>query len=433
VVAEEFSEDQVVDRRMALAREWDELVEQVQAIEGFEDFLRPPKIEQLLPAAAGGPVVIVNVSRWRCDALIVELDGVRAVKLRQLTLDETARRASNYLEVLHAAEVALGELVKAEHEMSTASSRPLIVRYRRAKQQLDAAMVAVDEMLTDLQVWMWDVIADPVLTALGRTEKPAGESATWPRVWWCPTGALTILPLHTAGHHANTGDSPPRTVLDRVVSSYTPTLRALLDARTRPGQDVEDRMLLVSAGNVDGQVPLETEAERALLHELFPHSLTDLPDKKATRDVVRLELAKHRWAHFTCHGDQNLLDPSSGGLWLSDGKLSIADLSAERFHGDFAGLSACKTAIGGIDLLDEAITLAAAFHYMGYRHVVATLWSVEQQAAEEVFGSVYQQIVTDEVLRPELAAVALHDAVRALREKCLESPQIWTPFTHTGP
>ncbi len=32
----------VVDRRMALAREWDELVEKVGKLDGFEDFLKPP-------------------------------------------------------------------------------------------------------------------------------------------------------------------------------------------------------------------------------------------------------------------------------------------------------------------------------------------------------------------------------------------------------
>jgi len=51
-----------VDRRMALAREWDELVEQVRKLEGFEDFLMPPKLETLLPAADRGPVVIAKTS-----------------------------------------------------------------------------------------------------------------------------------------------------------------------------------------------------------------------------------------------------------------------------------------------------------------------------------------------------------------------------------
>src|SRR5690242_1142344 len=62
-MAESTSVGNVVDRRMALAREWDDLVAQVRRLQGFEDFLLPPKLETLLPAAERGPVVIVNVSR----------------------------------------------------------------------------------------------------------------------------------------------------------------------------------------------------------------------------------------------------------------------------------------------------------------------------------------------------------------------------------
>lgn len=47
----------IVEPRMALAREWDRLVDEVRALDGFEDFLRPPRIETLLPAAEAG--------RWR--------------------------------------------------------------------------------------------------------------------------------------------------------------------------------------------------------------------------------------------------------------------------------------------------------------------------------------------------------------------------------
>ena len=87
----------VVDRRMALAREWDDLVAQVRELEGFEDFLMPPKLETLLPAAERGPVVIVNVSRWRCDGLIVRPDGVTARPLEKLTLAEATDQANDYL------------------------------------------------------------------------------------------------------------------------------------------------------------------------------------------------------------------------------------------------------------------------------------------------------------------------------------------------
>ncbi|MYX40196.1 hypothetical protein GTW59_03695, partial [Streptomyces sp. SID89] len=67
---------------------------------------------------------------------------------------------------------------------------------------------------------------EPVLERLGLLDAPAGEE--WPRLWWSPGGALAALPLHAAGHHDGR-----RSVLDRVVSSYTPTVRALAYARAR--------------------------------------------------------------------------------------------------------------------------------------------------------------------------------------------------------
>ena len=54
--------------------------------------------------------------------------------------------------------------------------------------------------MLDVLDWLWDVIAGPVLTALGHTGPP-GPGDPWPRVWWCPTGPLTVLPIHAAGRH----------------------------------------------------------------------------------------------------------------------------------------------------------------------------------------------------------------------------------------
>ena len=105
--------------------------------------------------------------------------------------------------------------------------------------------------------------------------------------------------------------------------------------------------------------------------------------------------------HFSCHGDQDLNDPSRGGLLLRDGMLTVADISTGRFRGDFACLSACKTAVGGVELLDETITLAAALHFTGYRHVIAALWSVDNRASAEVFSSLYRAIAGDGRLDPD--------------------------------
>jgi hypothetical protein len=443
----------LVDRRMALAREWDELVEQVRLLEGFEDFLRPPRLESLLPAASGGPVVIVNVSRWRCDALIVTEDGVRDRELPDLTLDQATEWANEYLRTLHEAELA-GQDHQTARDAVDADPTPAAIRaQRQAAAKLLEAEGRTDDMIKSLQGWLWDCVAEPVLDELGLDCAPS-EGAAWPRLWWCPTGPLMLLPVHTAGYHDEVaGDAAPRTVLDRAVSSYTPTLRALVEARAdRPvpergaastavtsaegsGDPDSDRMLVVAVSDAPGQPWLHNvAAERDVLKALFPpERRTILEGPEATRRAVDEQLARHRWVHFSCHGDQDLAEPSRGGLLLHDGILSISDISARQFRGDFAGLSACKTAVGGIDLLDEAITLAAALHYTGYRHVVAALWSVDDATSARVFRSVYGDIADGGSLRPDAAALALHTVVRALRDEARDQPRIWTPFTHTGP
>ncbi|GIF77258.1 CHAT domain-containing protein [Asanoa siamensis] len=403
--SDQFGHD--VDRRMALAREWDELVEQVRAIEGFEDFLQPPRLETLLPAAKGGPVIIVNVSRWRCDALIVTPGGVDVVELPELRQDTVVDQVQAYLDAVTTRQVATLRGTRRDMDATVSS---------------DTVEAALDRCLQ----WMWDAFAERILDRLEHN-KGGGR-----RIWWCPTGPLTLLPIHAAGYHR----SPGRSVLDRAVSSYTPTLRALVAARAEPREQggAPGRMLFVGMPDTPGQAPLpNVDTERDLLHERFDGACTELIGERATRDAVLAGLVNHRWAHFACHGEQDLADPSRGGVLVHDGQLTVADLSSQQYQGEFAFLSGCKTAVGGANLPDEAITLAAALHYTGYRHVIATLWSVWDDEAAEVADNVYGAIVRDGVLHADEAAAALHHATRALRDRHRNAPSVWTPFTHTGP
>lgn len=422
---------------MALAREWDELVEQVRQLKGFEDFLRPPRLQTLLPAAHGGPVAIINVSQWRCDALLVTLDGVRPRELPDLTAGETTQRTNTYLQTLQETErVAQDHLAVVERAESEGTATAKYAQVRAA-QAVMASLEATDRILQETQEWLWDAVAEPVLDELGLLEPPA-PGGVLPRLWWCPTGPLTLLPLHAAGYHGEAGSPAPRTVMDRVVSSYTPTLRALLEARKPrqvPAGDDGERLLIVAVGEAPGQPSLRSVArERDALVRLFPgdrHTLLD--ERAATPEVVGRELALHRWVHFSCHGDQNLTDPSEGGLLLHSGMLTVADISARQFQGEFACLSACKTATGGVNLLDEAITLAAALHYTGYRHVVATLWSVDDADTADLLEALYTDLIAEGRFSPARAARALHAAVLAMRDANPDRPSVWTPFTHTGP
>jgi hypothetical protein len=440
-----------IDQRMALAREWDELVEQVRQLDGFEDFLQPPRLDRLLPAAEAGPVVVVNVSRWRCDALIVTAGGVEVKELAGLTAEAANAQAHAYLDGLHEVEKAV-RLVYETRRRIDGAEHPLeaIAAYTEAKQLLQDAVDGCEEMLLEVTGWLWDQVAEPVLDALGITGPPE-TGQPWPRMWWCPTGLLSLLPLHAAGHHTPQGRERHQSVLDRVVPSYTPTLRALLEARRNSSRAAIDRrtadtsaesvsasppgerMLIVALPDTPGQVPLPNVArERRLLTTLFGDRHTLLEGPAATWAAVREQLPRHGWVHFSCHGDQDLADPSRGGILLHDRLLTIAEISEGRYHGDFAFLSACKTATGGVTLPDEAITLAAALHYTGYRHVIGTLWSIHDETAATVAEAVYAGLTSAGTFEPGQAAGALHMAIRYLREAGKPLSQ-WTPFTHTGP
>lgn len=74
--------------------------------------------------------------------------------------------------------------------------------------------------------WLWDGIASPVLESLGYSDIPT--SSTWPRIFWIPTGPLSALPIHAAGYHY---PGSTNTVMDRVVSSYSSSVKALIQGR----------------------------------------------------------------------------------------------------------------------------------------------------------------------------------------------------------
>jgi hypothetical protein len=432
----------LIDRRMALAREWDALVGEIRSADGFGDFLRTPKLADLTSAAADGPVAVINISSVRCDALLLTVDGVEVVPLPELSAEIVSARVSAYLK-------ALGSVQDTALKLH-GSQRGADPRSRAAARDLAAATAAFDtaradreSALDELARWLWDTTAAPVLGRLGLTAAPVGGRPR-PRLWWCPTGPLTVLPLHAAGHHPAAGaarGASSDSVLDLVVSSYTPTLRALVEARQtpsppagRPEDPTSDRLLVVAVPQAPGVAPLaEVDREWRHLAGLFPDRHTLLLGGSASRRSVLEHLPRHRWAHFSCHGTQNLADPSSGGVVLPDGVLTVADISSRQYLNDFAFLSACKTATGGASLPDEAITLAAAMHYTGYRHVIATQWSVLDSAAADVAESVYTYLTTSGAFKTEDSAYALHHAITDCRNRRGWPLSWWSPFTHTGP
>ncbi|WP_069736762.1 CHAT domain-containing protein [Streptomyces sp. EN27] len=404
----------VAEDRLALARRWEQLLEEIRALPGLDGFLRPPSVADLVASAAEGPVVVVNVSAFRCDALVVTADaGIDVVPLPRLTLRDVEARAAEFVGGI---DTAYGE------------------------RGVDEA-VAMMRRLSGTLGWLWDAVAAPVLEHLGLDSVPH-EGDPWPRVWWCATGLLSFLPLHAAGRGA--ADSGTW-VLDRAVSSYTPTVRALVRARDglasggrdrpAPGGAARPSPLVVALAETPGAAPLAGVArEVELLGELFPGGRL-LAGPEATVAAVGRALEAHPWVHFSCHGVNEPLDPSRSGLVLYDGRLTVSDAAAQRPGSpELAVLSACSAAQGGMRLSDEAVQLASSFQLAGYPHVIGTLWPVADKLATRLTEEFYAALAADlDRGRPIGPATALHHPVRALRDRYPQAPHLWAAHIHTGP
>jgi hypothetical protein len=409
--------DLAAERRRRLAEDLDTVIAQARALPGFEKFLLSLTASELRQAAGEGPVVLVNVDEIRSDALVLTADRVRHVALPALSAASVREQVVAFLG-------ALGELP------DSAGSVPA----GPAEEELSAVLG-----------WLWDTVAGPVLGELGLAGRPAADQP-WPRVWWCPTGLLSLLPLHAAGHHHTHRDATPQTVIDQVVSSYTPTVRALTHSR-RPagrataleGQD-GTRLLVVAAWQVAGGPELTYAAQEVdFLRNRFGAGASVLEGQDgaaaASYEHVHDALPRFPWAHFACHAISRLDDPSASHLVLPPDQggreLSVTDigrLNLER--AELAFLSACSTAQTGLTLPDEAINLAAGFQLAGYRRVVATMWPVDDRLAARIAEGCYESLA--DAGTAATAAQLLHDATRRIRLTRIGQPSLWAAHIHSG-
>ena len=181
------------DRHHAAA-EFAALQEHIRGIEGFEAFLLPPEPSSLTAQAQAGPIVVFNISRYRSDAIMVTSQSISHVQLPDLDIETLTGKVASFHDALRAAvgPTASGELANTQDDLS------------------------------QILEWLWDTAAEPVLSHLGHLgPRQPTKPGSWPRIWWVPGGLLGQLPLHAAGYHRQPGG---RTVMDRVISSYTPTL-----------------------------------------------------------------------------------------------------------------------------------------------------------------------------------------------------------------
>lgn len=393
-------------RRAELNDRWDRCLADIRQRDGLAGFLRPPPIDELRRQAGFGPIVYLTVHEHQGHALIVRDDPDRPVQV--VALPDAVSRAA-----------VIGQVDDLRTARWAAGNTGLPVAERRAAQQRIHAVLE----------WTWDAVAEPVLRHIVATDP-------LPRVWWCPVGVLTFLPLHAAGHHRAT----PRTdtVLDRVISSYTPTIRALAHARGQ--RPAPASTVVVVVPDAPGSAPLDGAiAEAEIVRELVPTAtVLPPPGARTSHDAVTAALREHTIVHLACHGTANLANPAASRLLLHDHQtnpLTLHKITRLRLaHAQLAYLSACSTTDNSPTQADEATHITGAFHLAGYRGVIGTLWPINDRTAIDIARDVYIGLTNNGTTPPDpdRAAVALHAAIRHQRDAATALPTRWASHIHTG-
>ena len=388
---------QMMKNARRLERERGEIIDQIRHLPGFEDFLKAIPFKTLQTAAAYGPVVIINHCGLRSDILIVLKDSApvliptskdfytRAIALKQSLLET------------------------------------------RTKYSLDSGRH--QDVLRDVLQDLYELVGRPVieeLRKLGISEQS--------RVWWCPTSVFCSFPLHAAGP-VEPENGAKRYFSDIYISSYTPTLSALIEARKGITDTLEQPSLLI-LGQPDETLP-GVKGEIKVIQRLAP-SVSSLIGAKATRARVMKHLPKYRMAHFACHGRLNSERPFDAAFILDrEERLTLLDILRSRSStAEFAFLSVCHAAEWTDEQApDEALHLTAAMQHCGFRSAVGTLWAMADIDGRDISEYFYRHMFAEGeqgVRIGDRSAIALRNAVQRLRRKKGVTFERWVNFVHYG-
>ncbi|CUA67673.1 hypothetical protein RSOLAG22IIIB_07517 [Rhizoctonia solani] len=399
--------EKTTQQRHRVAEEYDKLIHQVRTIPGFQDFLKRKESKAIMSCARQGYVVVINAHKSRCGALVLQPghSGVTHIPLPNLTLDKAVT-------------------ARAQIE---ASLRRQNIRERGFK---TGKATNERDRFKDALYFLWVDVVKPILDALEL--QPLTE--VLPRITWCTTGALSFLPLHAAGDYGH----PQERIYNYAISSYTPTLSAIMPGTTsKTLSSLGIKVLAVAQSTTPGHSDLpgtlqELENIRAHIHK--PHQFTQLEGENATIDTVMQAMESHSWVHLACHAHQNTSNPTQSGFFLQDGVLSITQIAHKSLKNKgLAFLSACQTATGEISIADESVHLAAGMLVAGYPSVIATMWSIKDDDAPVVAACVYERLCGNEKAELHGPPEALHYAVTELRTRVGEEAYgRWVPYIHFG-
>ena len=164
---------------------------------GQERFLLGPSVEELKTHAIEGPIVVINVTDIAANAIIVSHNQIESLSLPGLS-PATAPQPINQ------------QFRRYQF-------------FRRGDYDRDIGGETEAEIDPVQFSWLWSNCVKLILDELDAKGLASPET---PRVWWIGSGIASSFPFHAAGNYSENS-------LDRIISSYTPTIKALGYSRSR--------------------------------------------------------------------------------------------------------------------------------------------------------------------------------------------------------
>lgn len=260
------------------------------------------------------------------------------------------------------------------------------------------------------------------------------------RIVAIPDGALHSVPF-VALRNPRTG----RYLVQDHACAVAPSTRLLI-ASLRRDEELASRRnpraLVVVDPDFDREIfpalpRLQAFRTEASATNFFPGSQV-LSDREATRGAFLRDAGDYEILHFGGHSLVNKDIPLLSQMLFaaepgdpSRGVLYSGDLLGQRFlRTRLAVLASCSTASGRISRTEGVQSLARPFLAAGVPTVIASLWNVEDQTTEELFGRFYGHL--SKTFDP---AAALRNAqVESLEKGSSEAaaPWAWGAFEVLG-
>lgn len=212
--------------------------------------------------------------------------------------------------------------------------------------------------------------------------------------------------------------------------SFLPSASILQSIRRR-ARPRGTRLLAISQSRAEGQ-PVLSYADREAAGVAKLYHTQPLQTGRATRAVFMKRAPAYNIVHVAAHAELNTRSPLFSRVLLSpeggdSGAIEVREIyGMDLSRADLVVLSSCQTQLGRLSKGDDIVGLNRAFIYAGASSVIASLWTVDDEATSLLMKAFYGH------LKLGMSKAAALQAAQSETRKKHPHPYYWAAFVLTG-